>query len=93
MLPKRKEIRQPLLEMLVAEGGSVRPKDVYDPLARQFKLTRADLAETCGGGSKWVAMVREAHDYLVGEGLIHPASGKHRGVWTLTPKGRKAAGK
>lgn len=91
MLPKRKEIRQPLLSMLAGRGGSARPKDLYAPLAEQFRLSSADLAETCGGDSKWQALVREARDYLVEQGLVHPATPKHRGVWTLTDKGRRMA--
>jgi hypothetical protein len=91
MLPKRKDIRQPLLAMLADRGGSARPRDLYSPLAEHFRLNAADLAETCGGDSKWQAMVREARDHLVEQGLIHPATGKHRGVWTLTAGGRRAA--
>jgi len=77
--------------MLADRVGSARPKDLYGPLAEQFRLTAADLAETCGGDSKWQAMVREARDHLVLQGLIHPAKGEHRGVWTLTASGRRAA--
>ena len=91
MLPKRKDIRQPLLAALAGRGGSARPKDLYGPLAKRFRLNAADLAETCGGDSKWQAMVREARDHLVEQGLVHPATPEYRGVWTLTARGRQAA--
>lgn len=91
MLPRRKDVRVPLLKMIAGRGGSARPRDLYGPMAELFKLTAADLAETCGGGSKWEAYVRGARDELLEHGLIHPASPKQRGVWKLTPAGQKAA--
>ena len=91
MLPKRKEVRVPLLKILAKHEGSARPKDLYDPLAKQFKLTEKDLAETCGGDSKWQAYVRGARDEMVESGLIYPSAAEHRGIWRLTAAGKKAA--
>jgi len=80
MLPKRSDVRMPLLKLLLAQGGRARPKDLYDPLAKQFKLTAQDLAQTCGGGSKWQAYVRGARDEMVEWGLIHPATPQFHGI-------------
>ena len=91
MLPKRGDVRVPLLRMLKERGGSARPKELYGPLAQEFKLTAKDLAETCGGDSKWQAYVRGARDELVARGLIHPTTPEHRGLWRLTPAGTAAA--
>jgi len=93
MLPRLKQIHLPLLRFIANSGGSAAPKDVYGPLAKEFKLTKADLAQTCGGDSKWQALVRGSRDELVVKGLIHPAKGEYRGRWQLTDAGRKEAGR
>ena len=92
-MPKVKQIHLPLLRLIAANEGVVQPRDVYEPLAKQFRLTEADLAQTCGGNSKWKALVRGARDELVLKGMIHPARGEYRGKWHLTDKGWKEAGK
>lgn len=97
MLPKYKEIQDPLLAEIDRRGGAVRPSDrnhdglsVYGALANYFSLTGSDLAEKVyeSNGTprpKWENMVRWARNDLRKRGLID--GGRH-GVWALSEKGR-----
>ena len=100
MLPKYKEIQDPLLAEIQRRGGSTRPsqKDgneltVYEALAAYFELTNEDLNEkvyeTSGAERpKWQNMVRWARNDLRKQGML---DGSKHGVWALSEKGMQLA--
>lgn len=100
MLPKYKEIQDPLLAEVQRRGGSTRPLQqddngltVYEILANYFDLTIEDLEEkvyeTNGKErSKWQNMVRWARNDLRKRGLL---DGSIHGVWALSEKGMRLA--
>lgn len=100
MLPKYKEIQDPLLTEIQRRGGSTRPSEkdgngltVYEALASYFELTDEDLNEKvyeANGAErpKWPNMVRWARNDLRKRGLL---DGSRHGVWALSEKGRLLA--
>ena len=98
MLPKYREIQNPLLLEIFNRGGRIRPKDkyhgknIYESLADYFKLSEEELSlevdEPSQGKSrnKWENMVRWTRNDLVKKGLL---SKKERGIWILTEKACK----
>lgn len=100
MLPKYKEIQDPLLAEIQRRGGSARPSDkdgngltVYEALATYFELTDEDLSEkvfetNSAERPKWPNMVRWARNDLRKRGLL---DGSRHGVWTLSEKGLQLA--
>lgn len=98
MLPSTGEIEVPLLLELYVRGGAARPSDrdssghdVYESLARYFKLSHADLQErvyeTDGTPrSKWENNVRSARESLRKKRLITNTA---RGIWALSSEARR----
>jgi restriction system protein len=77
----------PVLEALKELGGSGRPREVTDKVARNLNISDKTREETLkNGSSKWDNQVAWARQYLVYAGLIDNSK---RGVWVLTPLGQK----
>lgn len=75
----------PILDALNQLGGSGRPREVSDKIAKNLELPDKVLEETVKSGApKFHNQVCWARQYLVWEGLLD--SSKH-GIWTLTEKG------
>ena len=78
----------PVLVALKELGGSGRPKEVTERVAKNEKVSDKILEETLkNGSSKFYNQVAWARQYLVYEGLLDNSK---RGVWTLTPLGQKS---
>jgi len=77
---------RPLIEALKDLGGSAKPKDVRDQIAKSLKLSEKEITETRGKTktNKFANEVAFARNYLAYEGIIDKSQ---RGVWTLTDKG------
>ncbi len=79
----------PLLEALRDVGGSCRPREASDWIARKHALTSQTTdAVTSSGQERFHNQVQWARQYLVWEGLI---DNKRRGIWTLTPRGAETS--
>lgn len=77
----------PLLDCLRALGGSAKPREVSNWIARELQLTPIITEATIkSGANRFHNQVQWARQYLVWEGLLD--DGK-RGVWTLSPLGWK----
>jgi restriction system protein len=77
----------PVLVALKELGGSGRPKEVIEKVAKNENIPDKIREETIkNGSSKFDNQVAWARQYLVYEGLIDNSK---RGVWTLTPLGQK----
>ena len=77
----------PVLVALKELGGSGRPKEVTERVAKNEKVSDKILEETLkNGSSKFYNQVAWARQYLVYEGLLDNSK---RGVWTLTSLGQK----
>src|SRR5690242_13632298 len=77
---------QPVINGLVALGGSGRPEEVEDLIAEQLNLSEEERNEQISSGqSKFSNKVGWARFYLAKAGLIDSST---RGVWSLTEKGR-----
>lgn len=77
----------PVIDAIRALGGSARPREVYQYIAKKLNLSDEILnEEKKSGGSKYENQVAWARFYLAKAGIID--SSKH-GVWSLTEKGRK----
>ncbi len=75
----------PLLDALRQLGGSGKPREASDTVARNLKLSDQQIEETLTSGQKkFHNQVAWARQYLVWEGLLD--SSKY-GIWALTPKG------
>jgi restriction system protein len=80
----------PVLSALNALGGSARPPEVYEYVARLLNVSEAERSETMSSGQlRFENQVAWARFYLAK--TLHIDSSKH-GVWTLTDKGRSAVG-
>jgi restriction system protein len=77
----------PLLDCLRAVGGSARPKEVSNWIARELNLP-PELTEATikSGANRFHNQVQWARQYLVWEGLLDDSK---RGIWTLSPLGWK----
>lgn len=77
----------PLLDCLRALGGSARPKEVSNWIARELHLP-PEITEAIvkSGASRFHNQVQWARQYLVWEGLLDDSK---RGIWTLSPLGWK----
>jgi restriction system protein len=79
----------PVLIALKELGGSGRPKEVIEKVAKNENVPDKVREETIkNGSSKFDNQVAWARQYLVYEGLIDNSK---RGVWTLTPLGQKTS--
>lgn len=77
----------PLLDCLRSVGGSARPKEVSDWIARELKVPeKVTQATIKSGANRFHNQVQWARQYLVWQGLIDDS---RRGIWTLTPLGWK----
>lgn len=76
----------PTLDALRQLGGSGRPKEVVDQVAKNLNIPDTVLEETIKSGTlRFANQVAWARQYLVWEGLLEDNT---RGIWTLTPIGR-----
>lgn len=93
-LPTKKERKAeftkwmgPLLDALRELGGSGRPKEVVDQIAKRLNIPDSKLEEMLESGTpKFQNQVAWARQYLVWEGLLDAS---RYGVWALTPEGVK----
>jgi restriction system protein len=77
----------PVLDALRELGGSGRPKEVINKIAKNLNISDKIREETLkNGSSKWDNQVAWARQYLVYAGLI---DNSQRGVWVLTSLGQK----
>lgn len=77
----------PLLDTLRQLGGSGRPKEVVEQIAKTQRLSDSQLEETMKSGiQRFPNQVAWARQYLVWEGLLDDST---RGIWTLTSLGQK----
>ena len=77
----------PVLDALRELGGSGRPKEVQDRVAKNLGISDQIREETLKNGAlKWDNQVAWARQYLVYDGLIDNSK---KGVWVLTPSGNK----
>jgi len=77
----------PLLNALRDLGGSGRPKEVTEKIAKNLNINDNVLEEVMKSGTpRFANQVAWARQYLVWEGLLEENT---RGVWTLTDEGRK----
>ena len=77
----------PLLDALRELGGSGRPGEVADVIAKNIDVPSADQEHQLKSGiSRFNNQVQWARHYLVRAGLIDSS---RRGVWTLTAKGNE----
>lgn len=78
----------PILEALRQLGGSGRPKEVTNQVAKNLNISDDVLEETTKTGiPKFYNQVAWARQYLVWEGLL---GASNKGIWTLTQKGFEA---
>jgi restriction system protein len=85
--PKFVQFFSPVIEALKELGGSGRPSEVRDVIARQLNISeqdRTDLLE--GGAPRFDNQVAWARFYLVKAGFVDSS---RRGVWSLSDKGRE----
>lgn len=77
----------PLLDALRDLGGSGRPKEATERVAKNLKIPDRILEEIMKSGTpRFANQVAWARQYLVWEGLLEDNT---RGIWTLTETGRK----
>lgn len=76
----------PVLDALRELGGSGRPQEVKDVIARALNLTESELEETIKSGQGRISNdIDWARFYLAKAGYVDSST---RGVWTLTEAGR-----
>jgi restriction system protein len=77
----------PLLDALRQLGGSGKPKEVVEQIAKNLHIPDKVLEETMKSGIlRFQNQVAWARQYLVWEGYLDDNT---RGIWTLTPLGYK----
>ena len=95
MIDKRKKSTQaeftkwfgPLLNALRELGGSGRPKEVVEEIAKAEKIKDSQREEVMKSGIlRFDNQVAWARQYLVWEGLLDNSK---KGVWTLSSKGQE----
>jgi len=95
MTDKRKKSTQaeftkwfgPLLNALRELGGSGRPKEVVEEIAKAEKIKDSQREEVMKSGIlRFDNQVAWARQYLVWEGLL---DNSQKGVWTLSSKGQE----
>ncbi len=79
----------PILQALVERGGEAPAVDVIDRVGELLagRLTKPDYEELRTGGMRWKKRTQFARFKMVGQGLLRRDS--PRGVWAVTPTGRK----
>lgn len=89
-LPEFATWMNPLLAALRALGGSARPREVVERVARDQQVSDAVLDQTIAGGvSRFANQVHWARFYLAETGFIDRS---RRGVWALTEKAQAVRG-
>ena len=84
--PKFVKFFSPVIEALKELGGSGRPSEVRDVIARQLNISEQERTELLNGGApRFDNQVAWARFYLVKAGLIDSS---RRGVWSLSDEGR-----
>jgi restriction endonuclease Mrr len=87
--PKQSEVEIPLLQVLLENGGSAKPKEVYPKVTAFFPELTADeqeqRLESSPSTRKWWNLIQWVRQDLVEIGEI---DGTTRGVWTITDVGR-----
>ncbi len=79
----------PVLDALRDLGGSAKPADVTELIARKYDVPKEVLeAKTKTGVPRFYNQVAWARQYLVNGGYLDSS---RRGVWTLTEKGKKGS--
>ncbi len=85
--PKFVQFFSPIIETLKELGGSGRPSEVRNAIAKQLNISEQDRTELLSGGaSRFDNQVAWARFYLVKAGLVDSSK---RGVWSLSDKGRE----
>lgn len=85
--PKFVRFFSPVLQALKELGGSGRPSEVRDFIAKQLDLSEAERTELLEGGApRFDNQVAWARFYLVKAGLVDSSK---RGVWSLSDRGRE----
>jgi restriction system protein len=85
--PKFVAYFEPILAALRTLGGSARPPEVREEIARSLQISEAAQTETlASGGSRFNNQVAWARFYLARAGLVDASSS---GIWTLTEQGRQ----
>jgi restriction system protein len=84
--PKFVQFFLPVIDALKELGGSGRPSEVREVIARQLSISEQDRTELLEGGApRFDNQVAWARFYLVKAGLVDSS---RRGVWSLSDKGR-----
>ncbi len=85
--PKFVQFFSPVIEALKELGGSGRPSEVRNVIARQLNISDQDRTELLEGGApRFDNQVAWARFYLVKAGLVDSS---RRGVWNLSDQGRE----
>jgi restriction system protein len=85
--PKFVQFFSPVIEALKELGGSGRPSEVREVIAKQLNISEIDRTELLDGGApRFDNQVAWARFYLVKEGLVDSSK---RGVWSLSDRGRE----
>ncbi len=85
--PKFVRFFSPVLQALKELGGSGRPSEVRDFIAKQLDLSEVERTELLEGGApRFDNQVAWARFYLVKAGLVDSSK---RGVWSLSDQGRE----
>jgi restriction system protein len=85
--PRFVQFFSPILEALKELGGSGRPSEVRDVIARQLNISDQDRTELLEGGApRFDNQVAWARFYLVKAELVDSS---RRGVWSLSDRGRE----
>jgi len=87
-LPKYDQLFQPVLDALKDLGGSAKPAEVHEHLAKALQIPDQALEVTTKNGIPlFFNRIQWARFYLVKTGYIDSSK---RGVWSITEKGRTA---
>ena len=84
----QREFRQPILEVLAANGGEHHMDEVLTEVERRMEpiLREGDYETVERGEPRWRKAARFERKAMVDDGLLMPL--QTPGVWTLTPHGR-----
>ncbi len=86
-VPKRRELRRPILEIVSGAGCTVSPQQIRDSLIKRLALTEDDLQEKIpSGSSRFVNNANRAISSLKDAGLLHRPSS---GLYQITPQARE----
>jgi restriction system protein len=88
MLPKQRELEEPILQVLADNGGKARPEVVYESVKKFFPtLTDADLLlSQPSGDNKFKNTIRFARQTLIDRGEMYSPA---YGLWGITARGEQ----